>query len=191
MKKRRMFFPFVVFSVFLFSCSSEENVELTFVGDSEIARWDVKSSFPSYIVSNHGLSGSGLLYLKSCEGIAKGTNAVVITGTNDIGRVRNDSIHEWVRNYVTAVKKLNGDRAFVYSIFPKGFMSAKKSVNDRIREANSLIQDLCQQNGIEYIEVYDLLYYKDGINPEYSYDGVHLSLKGYEIISNELRERLR
>lgn len=191
MKKRRMFFPFVVFSVFLFSCSSEENVELTFVGDSEIARWDVKSSFPSYIVSNYGLSGSGLLYLESCEGIAKGTNAVVITGTNDIGRVRNDSIHEWVRNYVTAVKKLNGDRAFVYSIFPKGFMSAKKSVNDRIREANSLIQDLCQQNGIEYIEVYDLLYYKDGINPEYSYDGVHLSLKGYEIISNELRERLR
>ena len=42
-----------------------------------------------------------------------------------------------------------------------------------------------------YLDVYEDLVKGDGINPEYSYDGLHLSKQGYEMISWILKKELK
>ena len=48
----------------LCACGESDKPPLVFIGDSQIARWDVESYFPMAETRNHGLSGSGVQWLE-------------------------------------------------------------------------------------------------------------------------------
>ena len=48
----------LAFAALMSSCSGDSISELYFVGDSLVAGWDVKSSFPTYLPHNDGVIGA-------------------------------------------------------------------------------------------------------------------------------------
>ena len=186
-----------VAGIFSFSsCSNDEEKEkdprLTFIGDSEVARWDVKFFFPEYHVINKGVSGYGVADVEKMENAAEGTYAVVILGTNNIHSLTPETLSEYTDRYINTLEKLNGKRTFVFSIFPRSFDTDKPGMNEIIKQLNAMIKERCLAiPSFTYLDVYQALEKGDGINPEYSYDGLHLSKQGYELITWELKKKLR
>lgn len=182
-------------SISMISCNSEReenDPQLTFIGDSEVARWDVKAFFPEYHTVNKGLSGAGVADIEKMQNAAQDTYAVIILGTNNIHSLTIEMLSEYADRYVTALERLNGKRTFVFSIFPRNFEGDIPGMNIIIKILNAIIKEKCLSiPSFTYIDVYSALEMGDGINPEYSYDGLHLSKQGYELITWELKKELR
>ena len=58
----------------LCSCDKDEDASVTFIGDSLIEKWDVRFYFPTMIVRNDGVGGSGIDYIHSKAGTLKKAN---------------------------------------------------------------------------------------------------------------------
>ena len=67
------------------SCSDDGVSELCFVGDSLVAGWDVKSSFPTRVVRNDGVSGAHLEDILTWNLDYQGKDVVMLIGTNNLG----------------------------------------------------------------------------------------------------------
>ncbi len=164
---------------------NEDDKTIAFVGDSLVARWDLQNSFPTRCTENHGVSRSGLDYIRSREGRFTGKDVIVISGTNDVEHLREGEEEEYAEEYVEAVEKLGGDRVFLFSIFPRRFSTDPIDTNERIKRLNRLIAS-CVGSNVIYMDVYEMLAKDGSLNMQLSYDGLHLNDFGYEIISNEL-----
>lgn len=178
--------------LFSWSCSSDDERELSFVGDSLVARWDLRYWFPTRVTHNDGVSGSGIAHIEECAGRYAGRDVVVIVGTNDLGLVATGDEEAYVTRYVQAIEALQGRRTFLFSIFPKSrqWCSNPEQGNKNIRRLNTAIKAAVRGKAITYVDVFDLLE-KDGfINMQYSYDGLHLSQEGYELITKQLNKEL-
>ena len=182
----------VLLCVSLTACHTDDDKELYFIGDSLVARWDVSYWFPSMITHNDGRSGCGIKYIEEHAGAYAGKDVVVIVGTNDLGLVATGDEEAYVTRYVQAIEALQGRRTFLFSIFPKSrqWCSNPEQGNENIRRLNTAIKAAVRGKDITYVDVFDLLE-KDGfINMQYSYDGLHLSQEGYELITKQLNKEL-
>lgn len=152
-----------------------------------IEKWDLNGAFPTLIVRNEGLGGSGISYIKSKAGNLVNQTVVVLYGTND-----HDSWDEsYPQEYINAVSSLGGREVFVISILPRSVEIYGSEINSKTKAINTDIKSLVISYGWHYIDVFDL-YIKDGdMNPDYTYDGVHLNDRGYEILTYELRKVLK
>ena len=184
---------FLLTSIFFVSCGDEEkDQKLTFIGDSEVARWDVKYFFPSYFTENKGISGAGIADIENMEGAAQESYAVIILGTNNIRSLSMEELPAYAERYIAGLKNLKGTRTFLFSIFPRSFAFDPPGMNAIIKALNIIIKEKCQAiPSFTYLDVYEDLVKGDGINPEYSYDGLHLSKQGYEMISWILKKELK
>ncbi len=180
--------------LFPISCSMDDTDDpsLTFIGDSEVEHWDVSYFFPEYRTVNKGISGAGLTIIEKMTDAALNSYAIVILGTNNIHSLTEEELPAYVDRYFTALKNLNGRRTFVYSIFPRSVSSDKPGTNTVIQLLNQLIQEKCGTNPtFTFLDVYATLKKDDGINPEYSYDGLHLNAEGYEVLAWKLKKELQ
>ena len=183
-------FAIVFFISIVIGCSFDnEEQSLAFIGDSLVARWDLQEYFPSYKTVNYGVSGSGISHIEDYRGYFAGQDVVVIIGTNDLKRVKSDET-EYATRYVDAVLQLGAGNIYLYSIFPRSFKSDSDSINSKVARINGLIKKQIDSTGVHYIDVFDDLSKGDSIDMQYSYDGLHLSTYGYELISSRLKELL-
>ena len=61
--------------------------------------------------------------------------------------------------------------------------------NNRIKDVNKQLKKYCNNKNCTYIDIYDLLKGNDdNLKLEYTSDGLHMSSKGYEIITKELKK---
>ena len=61
--------------------------------------------------------------------------------------------------------------------------------NEDIQEINQKLKDYCEENKLEYIDLYTLLVDDDGnLSENYTKDGLHMSEEGYEAITDKLHE---
>ena len=86
--------------------------------------------------------------------------------------------------------QLGADKTYLFSIFPRSFKNDPDSINYKIASINSLIKKRIDSTSVHYIDVFDELSKGDSIDMQYSYDGLHLSTYGYELISSRLRDLL-
>lgn len=183
----------MVFLSMATACHHDEDADypLTFIGDSEVALWDTHFFFPGYVTTNVGKSGAVLADIEEMGNIAQGTYAVIILGTNNIHQLSEETIADYAERYVVALENLHGIRTFVFSIFPRGFEGDKAELNHIIKLLNAMIKEKClSRPTFTYMDVYSALERDNGIHPEYSFDGLHLSRQGYEIITGELKKWL-
>lgn len=177
----------LIFLTLLFSCNTEDNRRLVFLGDSLVARWDLEVSFPSYVVENKGISGSGIDSFSKYKNQYIGTDIVVIIGTNDLGRISDDNIEEYAQNYLEQIVSTGAESIYLFSILPRNFANDSTDINDKIERLNDLIKCGAENYGdIIYIDAYSCLKDNEGIAPQYSYDGLHMSPYGYEKLSQLL-----
>lgn len=179
----------------LSGCDDKEFKSVVFTGDSIVERWDLQNSFPVLITKNRGKGGTGLDYLQSLAGKFEGEFVVVLSGTNNSAAITTDEkAKEYAVKYVQALNAFNAKTVYSISVLPRHFKSDQKDLDLRIRRMNAAILTEISESGTEsiiWLDVYNKFLDSDGIlNPNLSYDGLHLSPEGYEILTKELNKYL-
>ncbi|MBR4118548.1 MAG: hypothetical protein IKK64_00535 [Bacteroidales bacterium] len=183
---------FTLFFLIICGCKNEDERWLSFIGDSEVARWDLQFYFPNLLTENKGKSASGIDYIKSMAYSMTGKDVVVLFGTNDIYKLTNEAkLNEYVAEYINAITSLNADNTYLISILPRNFNNEGKGINKKIEELNDRIKQEAIKQNITFVDVYSKLLKDESINMQYSYDGLHLNNYGYELLTYELNKYLK
>ena len=184
----------------------KKSENIVFLGDSITDFYDLDKYYKGYNVVNSGISGNQTISLineiKNRVYIYNPTKVFILIGTNDLvdSNRTNEEIVENIEKIVNGIKE-NRPKAKIYveSIYPVNNTDNKKVVhsttktrsNKRIKKINILIKEMCKDNNIEYINLYDELVDEDGnLNIDYTKDGLHMSEEGYEIITKKLKKYL-
>lgn len=173
-----------------------------FLGDSIFEMYDLDKYFGNLPVINSGVSGNTseevLARLKRGVYRFNPSKVFILIGTNDIrgkDRIDEDTVVN-IQKIVQEIKK-NRPHAEIYvqSIYPLNTTDnpkiSKKTVsgrtNENIMEINELIKKMCKIEKVTYIDMYSLLVDDENqLKLEYTVEGLHISDKGYEVITEEM-----
>ena len=172
--------------------------KIIFLGDSITHRYDLKKYYDNKNIINQGIEGNTTKDV--LERLQTGVydynvkKVILLIGTNDIG-VQEDPI-ENIKLIINKIKSYDDSiEIIVESIYPINNTKnskIKKDVvgtrnNEKIKETNKKIKEICKEKNITYVNVYDELTDKNGnLKLEYTVEGLHISDEGYKKITNVL-----
>jgi hypothetical protein len=170
---------------------------VVFAGSSTVRLWDEARAFPDWKVTNSGFGGSEIRDVTHFADrliLKHEPRAVVFyAGDNDVNSARTpDQVLADFRAFAEAVHK-RLPKATVY------FISIKPSVRrwkqfDTQAKANRLVREFCAKDDrLGYVDVVPAMLGPDGKPPPdlFVKDGLHLSPKGYEILSDAVRKAVK
>lgn len=169
-----------------------------FLGDSITEGYDLDKHYKDYPVVNSGVSGY------TTDNILEKLNKMVyrynpskvflLIGTNDIAQ---DHTQEHIVNNIKQIiDNIKQNRKYVdiyvESIYPINANKEKLRDNETIDAINEDIKKLCEEKKVTYINTHDSLLDEDGnLKEEYSNDGLHLTEKGYDVVTNKIKPYLQ
>ena len=172
--------------------------KIIFLGDSITCYYDLKKYYDNKNIINQGIEGNTTKDV--LERLQTGVydynvkKVILLIGTNDIGN-QEDPI-ENIKLIINKIKSHdNSIEIIVESIYPinntddpkVSDYSAEKRSNEKIKETNKKIKEICKEKNITYVNVYDELTDKNGnLKLEYTVEGLHISDEGYKKITNVL-----
>ena len=121
---------------------------------------------------------------------------VILAGTNDIAGNTGPITLKMIANNLksmTEIAQANGIKVILCSVLPAYDYpwSPGKKPNIKIPKLNSMIEDFAKESGAFYLDYFKALNEgNNGIIKEYSYDGVHLTAKGYHLLEPMLEKAL-
>lgn len=172
--------------------------KIIFLGDSITHRYDLKKYYDNKNIINQGVEGDTtediINRLQTSIYDYNVRKVILLIGTNDIG-IGKDPI-ENIKLIINKIKSYdNSIEIIVESIYPinntKNSKIQKDTVgirnNEKIKETNKKIKEICKEKNITYVNVYDELTDKNGnLKLEYTVEGLHISDDGYKKITNVL-----
>lgn len=177
----------------------DENI--VFFGDSITDYYDLKKYYDNYVV-NSGISGdltNDLLNRMDDVYKYNPSKVILLIGINDLRNGKD--VGETADNIKTIIEKIKENRKnaeiYVQSVYPinRDMMGEEVSkfgasaTNDKIKELNKKIKQICKEQDVEYINMYDkLIDEKGNLKEEYSVEGLHVSDEGYEYITTILKK---
>lgn len=182
----------------------EEGAErIVFMGNSITIGW--LNTHPEFFEGkpyvNRGISGQTtpqmLVRFRADVTHIDATAVVILAGTNDIaGNTGPTTLEQIVDNIksMTEIARANGVKVILCSVLPAYDYPWRPGLepNIKIPKLNALIQDYAKQNEVFYLDYFSALNNgKNGIDKKYSYDGVHLTLEGYQVLEPLLEEALK
>lgn len=202
-----MLSSFIVYHFTTFDHSKKEEVKkaetIVFLGDSITNGYKLDSHFKKYEdkynIVNSGINGNitdeVLIDLKHRALQYNPSKVFLLIGTNDIG-VGKD-INHVIENIDKIVKEIkennNKTEIYIESIYPVDEEQDAPGIrsNSTIKELNKNIKKYCknQDKKVVFVDCYDELVDDSGLlKDEYTYDGLHLTEKGYDIVTNTLEK---
>lgn len=182
-----------------------ENAEpggIVFLGDSITDFFRINEFFHGKYVINRGIGGDTTdnILKRMPESVydLSPSKVFILIGTNDLGNGKSkDYIIGNISKIISGIRKNCPDaKIYLESIYPvssarikkiKKLIVGKRS-NDKIMSINKGLEKLADEHGIKYIDVYSHLVGSDGnIRPEYTVEGLHLTVKGYSAAAAVLR----
>jgi lysophospholipase L1-like esterase len=170
---------------------------VVFAGSSTIRLWDLHKSFPDWKPVNCGFGGSLIVdstHFASRLILPLEPRAVVFyAGDNDVyGGRTPDQIRDDYRAFVKTVQdKLPACKIYYLPIKPSIARWDKYEIQTK---ANALVkEDVAKNDKLGYIDIVTVLLGPDG-KPRAEYfvkDGLHLSEKGYEKLTGEVKKALQ
>lgn len=174
--------------------------KIVFVGDSITEQYNVYEFFKGYEVYNRGIGGD------TTVGLAKRLNESIydlepniiflLIGTNDFGLVENTTsltLAERINLLVQEIhEKLPNTKIVLESIYPvhekDGAKIDRLSVSSRSnKQINATNKLLSKIKNCTYLDLNQKLKDKDGdIKYEYTVEGLHINVLGYEVITKNL-----
>lgn len=175
---------------------------IIFIGDSIIEYYPLQELLgTSKTIVNRGIRGyqTGLL-LKNLDAHLYGDavdQIVLLIGTNDIGK--NVPMMEALNNLESVIQIISRDYPLsqikLVSILPVHEGNEYKQTvyirtNEKIKEWNQAYQELASAYmQVEYVSVFDKLLDQEGqLKSDYTTDGLHLSVSGYQTLSKALKD---
>ena len=174
---------------------------IIFIGDSIIEYYPLQELLgTSKTIVNRGIRGyqTGLL-LKNLDAHLYGDavdQIVLLIGTNDIGK--DVPMMEALNNLESVIQIISRDYPLsqikLVSILPVNESENFKQTvyirkNDTIKAWNQAYQELASAYmQVEYVSVFDKLLDQEGqLKSDYTTDGLHLSVSGYQALSDALK----
>lgn len=176
----------------------DENI--VFFGDSITSGYKIEEFYPKNNVINSGTSGDTTEnLLERMEDVYKynPSKVFILIGINDLNRGKSideilDNIQRIVNNIKTNRKYTNIYIESVYPINRNVFEDEDYSFNndisnDTIKELNDRLSNLCKENSIQYVDVYNNLIDSEGnLKEDYTREGLHLTDLGYFKVTSSL-----
>lgn len=172
-----------------------------FLGDSITDFYDLDKYYDDLPVVNSGVNGNSTtdilddMYKRVYR--YNPTKVFILIGTNDITKDR--STNQIVNNISKIVKRIKKNRPstkiYIESIYPVSKADdskikkdmVKNRTNKQIKEINKKLKEKTKELNVNYINMYDKLTDKDdNLKLEYTTDGLHMSDKGYDVITEEI-----
>ena len=177
--------------------------QVVFFGDSitellPISDWYGEYSLQSGLeLYNRGIGGDSTLglYRRAKENVLciKPCAVVILIGTNDLGMgFDTDFLKSNMENILKLFKdECPGCKIILEAIYPVIEGRAGKRKNSDILEANRKYKALAEKYGATFIDLTDKLADEKGnLKESCTYDGLHLSAKGYEVTTKEIAKLL-
>lgn len=178
--------------------------DIIFIGDSIIEYYPLQELLEtSKTIVNRGIRGyqTGLLR-ENLDAHLYGDavdQIVLLIGTNDIGK--DVPMNEALNNLESVIQTISRDYPLsqikLVSILPVNEGEEFKQTvyirtNEKIKAWNQAYQDLVSAYmQVDYIPVFESLLDEAGqLKPTYTTDGLHLSVAGYQVLSNVLKDYL-
>jgi lysophospholipase L1-like esterase len=169
---------------------------VVFMGNSITQNW--KDTHPDFFAKNHyinrGISGQTtpqMLIRFRQDVIALQPKVVVIlAGTNDIAGNTGPSTLEMILDNLASMSELakeNNIRVVLCSVLPAYDYPWKHGMepNKKIPQLNAMIKSYCELKGFSYLDFFSIMTdEKNGMIEEYTYDGVHCTSKGYDLMES-------
>lgn len=173
-----------------------------FLGDSITEVYDLDKYYPDLPVVNSGVSGYTtkdiLERLDEMVYQYNPSKVFLLIGTNDLDKkVSNEEIFDNIKKIIKNIKeKRPYAEIYLESIYPINntdnpiigdYMINGNRRNEDIIEINRNLVKFAKEENITYIDLYSKLLDDSGmLKLEYTKDGLHMSDKGYEVITGEL-----
>lgn len=185
----------------------KQDQNIVFFGDSITEQYNVKEFYDDLRVVNSGISGNQTIdLLTQIETRLYDYNpskVVILIGINDIDKGKSDN--EILNNLKEIIKGIKENRKsaeiYIESIYPVNrdvgnetteMLNNEDLNNKRVKEINKKIKNLCKNEGIPYINVYDVLTDSEGnLKNIYTQDGVHLNDLGYYKVTNTVKKYIK
>ena len=178
--------------------------DIIFIGDSIVEYFPLQELLgTTKTIVNRGIRGyqTGLL-LDNLDAHLYGDavdQIVILIGTNDIGK--DIPMSQTLTNLESVIQTISRDYPLsqlkLVSILPVNEGEDFKQTvyirtNEKIKAWNQAYQDLASAYmQVEYIPVFDSFLDEAGqLKPTYTTDGLHLSVAGYQVLSNVLKDYL-
>lgn len=178
--------------------------DILFIGDSIVEYYPLQELFGNAkTIVNRGIRGyqAGLL-LENLDAHLYGgavDKIVLLIGTNDIGK--DVPVNETLNNLEAIIQSIARDYPLteikLLSILPVNEGEEYKQTvyirtNEKIQEWNQAYQELVSAYmQVEFVPVFDSLIDQAGqLKKDYTTDGLHLSITGYQVLSKALKDYL-
>lgn len=176
---------------------------IVFFGDSITDGYKVEEFFPDAFVVNSGIGGNTtnnlLERIEDAVYIYNPSKVIILIGINDMnGGVPEEEILNNIQKIINGIKiNRKYTKIYIESIYPinwtmfneQKFNFNKKVTNDTIKEINSKIKNMCEENDINYVDVYSSLTDDNGnLKVAYSKEGLHLTDLGYFKVTKVLEK---
>ena len=184
----------------------DENI--VFLGDSLTEFYNLSKYYGDDKVNfvNSGINGNStediLNDMKNRIYRYNPSKVFLLIGTNDIYYGYEDKkILENIDKIVNGINRIRPyAKIYIESIYPTNDTNHERinhkmvenRTNDRINNLNKKIKQYCKKEKISYINMNDILVDEEGnLKLEYTKDGLHLTDKGYEIVTNKLMNYIK
>ena len=177
----------------------EKEVKVTdknyvFLGDHVFSNYDLtKYISDDRVVNSSDEDDTSELLLKNIKTrvlVYNPSDVFISTGSNDyIKGLTNEDILTNLGGIINEIKTNRSlSNIYVLSVLPVGKTSKSRN-NETISNLNESIKVLCEENNINYIDLYSLLINEEGyLSEEYSKDGLNLNEEGYSVVTTTLSE---
>lgn len=178
---------------------------VVFMGDSITEGWGTNGTpgfFDNDKMVERGISGevTAQMVLRFRRDVIdlKPKTVVILCGCNDIALNQGEYNEDYTfGNIVTMVQlaKANKIKPIVCSVLPAAAFPWRPEVKDsseKVASLNARLRDYCAKNRIKYVDYFPAMVAEDGIslNPNYTNDGIHPTLPGYEVMESIILKAL-
>lgn len=176
-----------------YNCISKLDMEadVVYFGDSETAGGDFQKAFPNVKSINLGYIGEdvkGMLRRVDAIAAVHPKKVFLMAGINGLQQQTMDEFEYWYAALVDAIQRDVPDaELYIESILPVTSYSDYCD-NEKIREANVVLQRLAAERNIQYIDLYGAYAHEETLPDEMSYDGLHLTEEAYDLWYEAIRE---
>ncbi|MBP3461511.1 MAG: hypothetical protein J6K21_03770 [Bacilli bacterium] len=178
----------------------EMDENIVFFGDSITNKYKVEEFFPNSHVVNSGISGdksSDLIERMDDVYKYNPSKVFLLIGINDLNNaVDQDEILNNIQKIVNGIKtNRKYTKIYIESVYPinrnsfneKDYSFNEDITNDTIKDFNNKLKNLCKENKINYVNVYDNLLDSDGnLKDIYTVEGLHLNDLGYYKVTSSI-----
>ena len=174
-------------NLFIEENKTAKDVDVVFLGDSLTEYYDVAKYYPEFNVLNRGIGGDTSFgvekRLKESVFDANPKVTAMLIGANNQNSLM-DNYEKILQSF-----KQNAPGMKVVLLSLTSMTGYWGEFNQKAKENNVKIKEYANTYGYEFVNLYDPLIDEntEELKSEYTIDGGHLSDKGYEVVTNQIK----